>query len=442
MEAVYQYLWRHRMFGLRLKLRDGRAVEVIDPGRLNTDAGPDFFNAKVRIGTTVMAGNIEIHVKASDWHRHGHHTDRTYDSVMLHVVGLDDATVTRTDGSEIDQTEVTVPQEFYITFAALIRDTRTPRCMPALAGVPRLLLTDWKESLTIERLQTKATRIIDTWHATGGDWHQTMFITLARALGFSLNAEPFEMLARATPLHFMRRHADNPIQLQAILFGQASMLDSAAMPYDGYYQTLCREYSFLSRKYSLRPILPGVWRYARTRPQNMPHRRIALLASTLGHPAQGLAPAILEARGDLDRLRAVFDWRIEGYWTRHYSFGTPETSAPATLGRQSVNILLINVAAPYYLAYAALRQEPEVAESAMRLLESLPPENNSIVNGWRDAGLKIRDAAESQAVIQLTRRYCEERRCLDCRIGHQLLRRGLSPGIVHGPLSPHSVPAE
>lgn len=329
-----------------------------------------------------------------------------------------------------------------MTYAALMADVKTVRCAPALPSIPSLLLTDWRETLAIERLHHKAGRIIETWRACGGDWPQTLFITLARALGFGLNGDPFEMVARATPLHFLRRHADNPEQTQAILFGQAGMLDRAAWPFDDYYQRLCREYAFLQHKYDLRPIPPGMWKFARTRPQNMPHRRLAFLAASLSSERTPLLAVLDDACGEETALREAFDWPLEGYWERHFAFGHPECEAPSRMSRTSISTLLINVAAPYYCASAALRDDPDRADNAMWLLESLAPERNSIITAWQEAGMKARDAAESQALIHLRREYCDRNRCLDCRIGHHLLRRRALPGYnAPRSLSVYSTPA-
>ncbi len=428
MELVYQYLWRHKMFGLSLPLSDGRSVSVIDPGRLNTDAGPDFFNAKVLIDGEMWAGNVEIHVRASDWYRHGHDKDRAYDSVVLHVVAVSDREVTRTDGSTVPQAEVTLPKDFYVSVATLRNDIKAVKCAPFLREVPPLVITDWMEALGVERLQAKAARLLDIHRANGGDWYQTLFTVLARALGFGLNSEPFEALGRNTPLKFLMRHADSPEQLEAILFGQAGLLDPSAYPYDDYYRMLCREYTFLRAKYGLRPIPGGMWKFARTRPQNLPHRRIALLAAAVGNPKEGLASAILEARGDEERLRQIFSWHPGRYWLSHYAFGQPETAAPACLGKGSVGVLLINVAAPFYYAHASLHNDLEGADDALRLLYSLPPEQNSIISAWKNAGIKVKDAQAGQALIHLRKEYCDRNRCFDCRIGHRLLRHAAGAG--------------
>lgn len=421
MEKLYQYLWKHRMLGKRLHLSDGTEIDVIDPGRLNNDAGPDFFNAKLRIGTEEWVGNVEIHVRASDWMRHGHDSDRTYDSVVLHVVGASDCVVRRGDGSVIPQVELALPKDLYSMWSVLDLDINAVKCEPKLGQLDSLTVTDWMETLTMERLQKKAKAVMTWLEANGSDWQQTAFTALARAMGFGLNGEPFELLARSVPLKVIGRHSNNRLQIEALLFGQAGMLDSSLHIFDEYYHLLCREYYFLARKYGLRPLNSGIWKYARTRPQNFPHRRIALLAGACVG-GFGEMRKWLDCDGDVEGLMAQFDWTLEGYWETHYSFGSEESPTPSKLTKATRQLLLINAVAPIYYAYGASIGNPELAEKGYDILRYLPAERNSITKRWQQAGLPMRDAAMSQALIHLRREYCERRECLKCRFGNKLLR--------------------
>lgn len=421
------------MYGKKLRDGNGAEVEVIDPGILNTDAGPDFFNAKVRIGDTEWVGNVEIHVKASDWFRHGHQNDPAYENVILHVVGVSDRKIVRADGSVIPQVTVTLPEQFFRTYSALAADEADIRCAPFLARLSRLELTDWLESLSVERLQRKGERVIGTCKACGDDLEQACFITLARALGFGLNGEPFEMLARSIPLKILHHHSDNPLQLQALLFGQAAMLDSSVHILDEYYQHLCREYYFLARKYGLHPMRQGMWKYARTRPQNFPHRRIAFLAKAC-EGGFSLFSGIIESRGVEERLRGLFGWKLDGYWHSHFSFDVEARAVADTLSQASVTLLLINVAAPLIYAFGAMRGDPDLAGRAPDLLASLPAESNSITRTWSRLGIDAGDALRSQALIHLRKEYCDCRKCLFCRFGYQALRKSaLNPAGVFSP---------
>ncbi len=423
MEQIFQLLWRSRMLGLPLSLETGESVRVIDPGTLNRDSGPDFFNAKVKIDGKTWAGNIEIHMKASDWHRHGHSSDPAYDNVILHVVADSDTRIRRNDGSEIPQMHVALPQDFYKTFAYLTSANNSIRCAHRLHEVDSLRRSDWIETLTIERLQHKAARIEESLRKSNGDWNAACFITLARALGFGLNGIPFEMLAESINLNHLRRHSDNILQMEAIFFGQAGLLDPMMNMADQRYQLMCREYQFLARKYSLHPIPRTSWKFSRTRPQNLPYRRIALLAKAMAETPD-LLNRILQTEGDEDRLRPLFQWQVDGYWSRRLTFGSDaQTDAnPPSLSEGSINILLINVAAPILYAYALLYSDQDMKESAIALLMGLPPEKNAILRGWQELGFKAKDAGMSQALIHLRKEYCDRNECLRCRFGHHVLR--------------------
>lgn len=422
MEALYQYLWRHKLMGRKLRTVSGEAVEIIDPGILNTDSGPDFFNSKIRIEGQEWIGNIEIHVKASDWYRHGHDSDPAYDNVILHVVAISDKRVTRRDGVEVAQAELTMPEGFFRTYRELHDGLRTVRCAPGVATLSELAVTDWLESLGTERLQMKAGRILETYRQCGNDWQQTCFVALARNLGFGLNGEPFEMLARSVDLHYAGRHSDNMFQLESLLFGQAGMLDPTMRIFDEYYQQMCREYYFLARKYGLRPMNVMMWKYARTRPQNFPHRRIALLARFLSGGFR-LFSEIKTAQGDCTQLRPLFRRSLDGYWHDHFSFDSERGGNCDVLSAASIDLILINTVSPLYYAYSAVTGKNEYAEYGCDIQLQLSAERNTIVRQWEDLGIKINNAMRSQAVIQLRKEYCDKGKCLYCRFGHQLLRR-------------------
>lgn len=409
------------MFGRELHLDDGTEVEVISPGVLNTDAGPDFSNARIRIGGILWIGNVEIHVRASDWNRHGHDKDDSYRSVVLHVVAIDDMEICGRDGRVIPQVTAAFPESFFRLYASLCEDINGVRCSRDLPVVSRLVKEDWLETLAVERMHGKAERIINEKNVLGGDWERACFVTLARSLGFGLNSAPFEILARSVPLGYLRRHADTRIQLEAMLFGQAGMLDTSVHIFDEYYQQLCREYYFLARKYGLRPMGGDLWKYARTRPMNFPHRRIALLAAAL-HGGFSLLSRLISCVHDIDGLRGLLRWELEGYWLTHSDFDRPMPACPSALGEASTDLLLINLAAPVIYAYAADHGDPDMAEAAIDIWRKLRPESNMYVRQWRQLGFECCDAMRSQALLQLRKQYCDNGNCLGCRIGHWLLR--------------------
>lgn len=419
-----QYVWQHRLWLQRdMRTVDGRPVEVIDPGLLNNGAGPDFFNAKVIIGGHLWAGDVEIHVRASDWHRHGHDGDPAYRSVILHVVDRDDDIITRDDGEALPQLRMPCSPEFHRLYNDMVgrSDVDLP-CASTLRSLEKIYVTDWLTAMAHERIHDKAAHIADLVERLGGDWQSACYVTLARALGFGVNGDPFERLALATPLRFIGKHSDSLFTIEALLFGQSGLLDDDVASHDSYAASLRSEYDYMAHKFGLRR--PGSlgWKMSRMRPANFPHRRIAVLAAMLagGFLLMGRITDIRTA----DDAAALLNPALSGYWEHRYSFGQESPRAGATMSRSSVAGLTINVVVPILFAYAEQTDDPEMADRALDLLQSLPAERNTIVDAFARAGVRVDDAMASQAVIQTRRRYCELHKCLYCRIGHRLLSLG------------------
>ena len=430
MERIMHYIWQHRLFVRPgLKTADGQRLSVVDPGSLNNDAGPDFFNAKMQIGSQMWVGNVEIHVKASDWFRHNHHNDRAYDSVILHVVGVDDARVQRPDGQEIPQFVMPCPAEFEQCYNRLTSEAggQMP-CLAHAAQMSPVALRSWLDALAYERLYAKSDRLLDLLRNYNGDWETVAYIATARALGFGINSDPFERLAVSLPLKIVRKHADSLLSIEAMLFGQAGLLPPVSADTDDYVRTLIVEYTHLANKFQLSPLQSAGWKMARTRPGNFPHRRIAVLASLL-HSGFSLMSRLSGVRTP-DQAAALFQTTLSPYWYAHYTFAAPvaqrlpadETDRHPAMSRQATDIVAINTVAPLLHAWGISTAQPNAVEAASELLQQLKPENNTIVRRFTDAGLKCNDAFTSQALIQLFRAYCETRKCLYCRIGHSKLR--------------------
>lgn len=420
MERLMQYVWQHRLLvQTDLVTVDGRKVAIIDPGRLNTDAGPDFFNAKVRIGDHLWVGDVEIHVRASDWHRHNHDGDRAYDSVVLHVVDRDDTKVCRTNGEVIPQLQMRCSPDFHLRYHELVdrADIDLP-CAVEIPSVEAIHVADWLTALAYERVYSKTDHIDELLKFYAGDWEQTCYVILARALGFSTNSEPMERLAMSLPLHFLRKHSDSPLAIEALLFGQGGFLEKVP-DCDPYVTELVREHRFFAHKFSLKSLQPLGWKMARMRPHNFPHRRIALLARLVTSDFR-LVNRIVKGT-TVEELREIFNQPLTGYWTSHFTFGPGSERCYESLSRSSVDILLINVAIPIMVAYGTRHGDDALPERAVSLLQEIPAESNSIVSLFVRAGLPCRDAFTSQALIHLRRKYCEARKCLYCRLGHRLL---------------------
>ncbi len=433
MEKVMHYVWRHRLWNNpSMETVDGRRVTVIDPGQPNNGSGPDFFNAKVRIDGELWAGNVEIHVRASDWYRHGHDSDPAYDSVILHVVDADDAPVERpVSGGRIPQVRMPCVADFASRYSRLVGNASTELpCAGEIASMSSLHISDWISALAHERIIGKAERITELLGRFCGDWEETAYVTFARALGRGINGQAMEQLALATPLRLLRKHSDSTVALEAMLFGQAGMLEKEAAD-DPYYATLQREYAFYRTKFGLRQPKAIVWRTSGMRPQSFPHRRVALLAAMISG-GFSLLSKLLESENPEDIMR-LFQAELSPYWQTRYTFGAVAGRPSPPLGRGAMQSLVINVAVPLIYAYGSVVRDPKAEQRqdhAFGLLEQIPSEENNIVSLFVKEGVVCRDAFTSQALIQLRRVYCEPRKCLYCRIGHRLLsRRAMRPVI-------------
>lgn len=422
MEKLMQYVWKHRLWRSEdMVTNTGKKVRVVDPGLLNTDAGPDFFNAKIEIDGHMWVGNVEMHYRATDWKRHHHDSDKAYDSVILHVVAKDDAPVRRTNGELIPQLVLEVSPQFNADYASLVGATIEVPCATKIKQVPHLTIVEWVEGLAFERLHGKVERIHQLLDSFNGSWEDVCYVTLARNFGFGINNDAFERLARRTPLRLLGKHSDSVLQIEALLFGQAGMLDAQKPGMDSYYNQLCTEYAFLSNKFQLTPMEKESWKLFRIRPQNFPYRRIAMLAQFIEGGFR-MMNRILEAEGEKE-MRALFEVELSGYWTKHYTFGKPNERATATLSRNSIDIILINTVAPLLYAYGELTGNYEMTDKAIKLLEDLRAESNSIVSHFVAYGIDCPDALTSQALVQLKREYCDARKCIYCKIGHHLLSK-------------------
>ncbi|RHO74415.1 DUF2851 family protein [Parabacteroides sp. AF48-14] len=420
MERLLHYVWKYKLYAAAsLATTDGRPVQVIDPGMQNTDAGPDFFNAKIKIDGTLWAGSVEIHDKASDWLLHHHDTDKAYDSVVLHVTGVNDFLPVRTNGEPIPQLVLAVPDTVARSIDWLLYREASLPCLDYIRQIESLHIDCWLEALLSERLERKTHDIFTLLDAYNNDWNEVFYITLTRNFGFGVNNDAFERLAKSLPLRCIRKQRSSSSQVEAMLFGQAGML--AEENEDHYYRLLQREYEFLRHKFDLSPMDDFVFKSLRTRPVNFPYLKVAQLA-TLWVQHDTLFSAILEA-GSTGDIKKYFRVSPSDYWETHYHFRYASPRKEKPMGENALNILLINTVVPMLFAYGLRNKQPEYCERATRLLESIPPEKNSIVSSFCHAGITVRHAGDSQALIQLKREYCEKKKCLYCRIGFRMLKQ-------------------
>ena len=418
-EEFLQFIWKQGLFIKNdLKTMDGKLVEIISPGQTNSDSGPDFFNARVRIGETIWAGNVEIHQKSSHWYQHRHDTDAAYNNVILHVVEQHDKPV-QVKNHELPTLEIRYPAEILENYEQLLKSKRWVPCEEKLPDVDPFILRFWYSSLMIERLQSKTGDILTILEQNKNNWNETFYQLLSRNFGMKTNALPFEMLAKSLPLNVLSKHKNNLFQLEALLFGQSGLLNATLLG-DDYFLSLRKEYSYLYKKYGLSGIESYLWKFMRLRPINFPTIRIAQLA-TLIHHSSALFSRILETENP-NELRKLFDVSASEYWNTHYSFNKiSKDNHTKTLGDTAFNNLVINTIVPMLFVYGDQHLDQTMKDRALQLLEKLAPESNQIIRKWNELGIDCRSAFETQALLQLKNSYCANKKCLNCQLGAKII---------------------
>lgn len=420
MEQLLHYVWKHKIFPLgELKTTTGQQVEVIDTGLANTNAGPDFFNAKIKLDGVLWVGNIEIHQRSSDWYKHGHDKDVGYDSVILHIATDTDTEVKRTNGEVIPQMQLACPGRVRANYQELIETDSYPPCYRIIPSLSPFTLHSWMSALQMERFEQKAALLGERLKRCLGNWEDAFFVTLARNFGFGLNGDAFEAWANRVPLRAVDKHRNDLFQIEAIFFGQAGIL--ADPDGDDYYLRLKKEYAYLQHKFELVPMEASQWRFLRLRPNNFPHVRIAQLAC-LYHRAYGLLSSLLE-KETLKEVREILKGGTSEYWVTHYTFGGSSPAHPKTLSNSSLDLLIINTVVTFLYAYGLHKGNEVLCARASSFLEEIKPENNYIIRMWEQCGMKAANAGDSQALIQLKKEYCDKKKCLYCRIGYEYLKR-------------------
>lgn len=420
MEQLLHYVWKHKIFPLKeLKTTTGQQVEVIDTGLANTDAGPDFFNAKLKLDGVLWIGNIEIHERSSDWFKHGHHADTGYNSVILHIASEIDTEISRSNGERIPQIQLICPEAVRTNYKELLETDSYPPCYRIIPSLPPFTAHSWMTALQMERFEQKATLLNERLKRCQGNWEDAFFITLARNFGFGLNGDAFETWAHRLPFRAVDKHRNDLFQIEAIFFGQAGILEDSDG--GGYYLRLKKEYTYLQHKFGLIPMDASLWRFLRLRPANFPHIRIAQLAC-LYHRAYGLLSRIMETE-TLQGVRDILKGGTSEYWLTHYTFGGSSPSRPKTLSNTSLDLLIINTVVTFLYAYGLHKGNRVLCARAGSFLEELKAENNYITRMWEQCGMKASNAADSQALIQLKKEYCDKKKCLYCRIGYEYLKR-------------------
>ncbi len=421
-EIFIHYLWENKLLTPTLETTNGEPLQLLHPGRRNEDAGPDFLDARIKIGDTLWAGNVEIHLSASDWYKHGHDQDKAYDNVILHVVYQADKEVFSAIRKAIPTLEVKgkFDPSILLRYRSFIDSKSWIACENQLSEVQRFTWLGWLDRMIIERLELKVASLFQLQHQNTGDWEETFYRTLLANLGFKVNTVPFEQLARLLPFKLLLKHRDNLFQLEALLFGTAGLLEKDFK--DEYPSQLKKEFGFLAEKYQLKTVKPELWRFMRMRPANFPTIRLAQLAAMI-HQHGSLFSQVLHCENP-ESLFALFQVEASTYWNNHFQFDKTSDGKPKRIGESSIELLLINTVAQILFAYGKYQNNETTMEKAMMLLESIEPENNQIINKFSERGITASNALQSQALLHLRTHYCLPRRCLECRIGHVLMKSG------------------
>ncbi|MFN7748682.1 MAG: DUF2851 family protein [Cyclobacteriaceae bacterium] len=422
-ESFLHYIWQMQYFDKNdLCTVDDEPVTVFQPGFLNTNAGPDFSQARIRIGSLDWSGQVEIHVRSSEWDDHAHRTDHTYDNVILHVVWEDNRPVLRADGTPMPTLLLKgrVNTGLLHTYQKLMATAHVIPCQGSLAAVPSLIRLSMIEKSLVRRLQRKATEMLEVAQATRFDWDETAYRFLARNFGFKINADPFFELARRVEYRQVLKIADRLGTVEALLFGQAGFLEAVSS--DEYVQQLKNEYRHLAARWKLedRQVDTARWKFLRLRPANFPTLRLAQFCAFL-NGNRNLFSSLLEWR-NLAAVAKGLSVAPSAYWHRHYHFGKQSNVLHPAMGQASVHNIVVNTLAPLWVAYGLSQDDESWIERAVELLRQVPAESNAIIKKWKALGWAPTSAADTQGLIELFNEFCQSKNCLNCAIGASLIK--------------------
>ena len=436
-ESFLYYLWENRLLTGTLQTNGKQSVEILNPGYRNTNAGPDFLEAKIKIGEQLWAGHVEIHVKTSDWNRHGHQNDKAYRNVVLHVVYEHDRPVN-------DIPVLVVKGRFdeclYHRYERFMASQRWIACERQLEEVQAFTKATWLERMAVERLEEKSKKVGKLLEANKFDWEDALYRLVLRYFGLKVNNEAFDSLAQLLPVKTLLKHADNLLQVEAMLLGCAGFLRHNYQ--EVYPRLLQREFAAMQAKFGLLAMPEERWKFMRMRPLNFPTVRLAQLAQVI-HQHGCLFSKIKEAES-VSEVKALFDVNASAYWDTHYRFSTkvppldrpspskgpspgekPSSDGPARakhLGEGTADVLMINAVIPLLFAYGQLHKNRAYCEKALRFLEETDAEDNTIIRHFNALGWTADNAMQSQALLHLYNMYCRRKRCLECAIGNVLLQ--------------------
>jgi len=411
-EQLLHYIWQHKLFNTsELATTSGSELQIIDFGKYNTDGGPDFWNAKIKIDDVILAGNIELHVHASDWNLHSHQKDRKYDNVILHVVYFNDAPIPHLPTLELNGR---IPVILLDRYEAMMQSHHTLICGNSISTIDGFVLEHWKERLNIERLERKSEEILFNLSINGNDWEQTCYQLMGKYFGTHINKEPFEQLTRLLDYKLLMKHKTDSFQLEALLFGVAGFLNKDFV--EIYPRALKEEYLYLKHKYDLKQLNEHQWQFLRIRPVSFPTIRIAWFAQFVRQ-----MPFLHKIIDEASFNTIIETTCISEYWNNHYVFDKMSKWKSKKMGHDFKAVLQINVFIPLLYTYGKFCSEEKYIEKAIALLRKIPPEHNSKTALFEQVRISPANASDSQAFMELYDNYCSRKRCLQCAIGHKIL---------------------
>ncbi len=420
-EEFLHYLWKFKKFNsLNLETSNGEEITIVNVGQYLELAGPDFFNAQIVIGKQKWAGNVEIHLKSSDWYVHHHERDAAYENVILHVVWEHDTEIFRKNNTEIPVLELKkyVDLQTIADYQSLMTPKSWIFCEKQLKDINEFTLKNWQERLFFERLERKSKPIYYLLQETNNDWESVLFCLLAKNFGLNTNGEIFLKIAQSIPFSIIRKESFEVENLEALLLGNAGLLDNEKE--DNYFKDLKFRYFYLLHKYQIEKKTVEPVQFFKHRPDNFPTIRLSQLAN-LFHIQQNLFSKIIEANS-VKTIYEIFEVSASNYWQNHYQFDKESPKKKKQLSKSFVDLIIINSIIPLQFAYAK-SQGKETSEDLIQLLNEVAPEKNAIIDKFSSFGIKAKNAFESQSLLQLKNEYCNKSRCLECGIGMELLKK-------------------
>ena len=409
-EDFIYYLWENRLLTKDLKTTDDEDISIISVGHRNNNSGADYLNARIKIDGTLWAGQVEIHVMASDWFKHKHQFDDNYNNVILHVVYKKD-----TDNIKIPTLEIEnkFNKSLFFNYKNFLQSKKWIPCSDYIGKIQGFTLISWLDRMLIEHLENECKEMNSKLRSCNYNWEQTLYQRLMRYFGLKVNNDSFEYLSKILPLNLLLRHRDNNIYIESMMFGCAGFLENDFE--EEYPALLKREFKMLRSKFGLRVMSVSNWNFLRLRPPNFPTIRIAQLAKIITN--NGSMFSKIRDSNNIEEIKKLFEVELDSYWDNHFQFNkTSKIERRKILGRTAINLVIINAIAPLLFHYGQVHSLDSYKEKAMYYLEHIEPEDNLITRNFRNSGIVLQNASQTQAIMYMYKYYCKKRRCLECRI--------------------------